>query len=304
MKTLKNVESMYKDYESGSIVVLNGPVSVDSLKSFIADAMDDVVAVLKSVTPGSSSTLVSDSKKYGHGLAEESKDSFSRQMVEPKHQGTKSDPNAVGTEEGAWDRQRQSRKEREERGETPEKGWKKASVSAEDAAGIVETVLAIKGYVADIHNKKFGSKVSGKQWDAMSAAEDETDAPHSDVPMKRKDGTVTEAKTRVPDGTGSEKVMKPKDFKRGVSARDVELDADDDDDLKKIREKDRKEEGKAEKSTDKYGKKWTPSPPSPELDAYDKKMEAEKRAISDKATAEGRSMTKEETDKYQKAHMD
>jgi hypothetical protein len=246
MKTLKNVESMYRDYEEGSLIVIDKPVSVDALKSFIADAMEDVREVLKSVTPGSSSKLVSDSKKYGHGVAEESDDGYSRQMVEPKHQGTKADPNAVGAEEGAWDRQRQSRKEREERGETPEKGWRtKKSISSEDAAGIIETVLAIKSII---------------------------------------------------------KSFNPSDHKTDK----LDMEADKHEEMEKLRVDLNKEEDakKTEKSTDKYGKKWDPSPPSPELTAYDKKMESEKRAISDKATAEGREMTKQERDKYQKAHMD
>jgi len=139
MKTLKNVESMYRDYEEGSMVVIDQPVDVDSLKSFIADAIDDVVSVLKS-----NSKMVVDSKKYGHGVAEESEDGYSRQMVPPEHQVTRADTNAP-TSQGAWDVQRQKLRERKERGETPEKGWKtKKSISAEDASGIIETILSIK----------------------------------------------------------------------------------------------------------------------------------------------------------------
>lgn len=149
MKTLKNVESMYREYEDGSLIVIDKPVSLDALKSFIADAMKDVREVLKSATPGSRSKLVSNSEKYGHGLAEESDDGYYRQMVPPEYQGTRADTNAP-TKGGAWDEQRQHLRHREERGETPEKGWKnrvRKSVSAEAASGIIETVLSIKSII-------------------------------------------------------------------------------------------------------------------------------------------------------------
>lgn len=144
MKTLKNVDTLYNDYEEGSLIVLDGEVSLDSLKSIIADAADDIRDFIqKSQTPGSRSKMVVDSKKYGHGVAEEDSEGYSRQLVPPEYQGTRADTNAP-TKEGAWSEQRQKLKERGERGETPEKGWKKKSIPADDAVGIIETILSIK----------------------------------------------------------------------------------------------------------------------------------------------------------------
>lgn len=54
MKTLKNVGTMYRDFEEGSIIVLDKDVSVSSLKSLIADLARDLSATLKSRPGGMS----------------------------------------------------------------------------------------------------------------------------------------------------------------------------------------------------------------------------------------------------------
>lgn len=54
MKTLKNVGTMYRDFEEGSIIVLDKDVSISSLKSLIADLARDLSATLKSKTGGMS----------------------------------------------------------------------------------------------------------------------------------------------------------------------------------------------------------------------------------------------------------
>lgn len=104
MKTLKNVGTMYRDFEEGSIIVLDKDVSLSSLKSLLADLARDLSTTLKS------------DRKPG-GMSDEALD-----------WGETDDEAAA-----AWDAAKG------EKGEKAEK-----SISSDAAAGILETVFAIK----------------------------------------------------------------------------------------------------------------------------------------------------------------